>query len=473
MKWIVIDEAAQVVAYFAEEAKALAYKLADWTVQQVEDDQVPADIVLSDDWKFVVAVGDSVYGLDTREQVSIVMERLGVDDAVFREIESFDVIGTYDGLKELLQVYKFVEPDTAKEYYFKSMDDPEALGILGWERVVVQVEDIPADVAYSDDWVFLLTREGSEFILDTFEDIAAIKSAGITFESVELSPLVEGTLYKDLADLMQFVPPIDPFEPTPEVPPEEKYLTILDWFKDLKDRFGDTTLKDTFLEMVKSYGTIGYMPDAVRNAVIAGALNQIVLNRRHYSMLVAAKADFMPLEAYMKAFAVSVNPDFSFAKFVSEYNMVCRRLPKITTVSWFEMVDKEKTSQRKSAQMGVHLEEVGEMVSTMIVASSPNGSEVLQAKLVQLENLLNEVAAEFKTGEVEYSVTDEDDFDDSILDQAVTLAGVANLNNVDFLEKQARVDWANFTKFVSVIPQYKEGGKVAKGPWFWDPVTGA
>ena len=43
------------------------------------------------------------------------------------------------------------------------------------------------------------------------------------------------------------------------------------------------------------------------------------------------------------------------------------------------------------------------------------------------------------------------------------------MRGADVAESVARVDVANFTKFVEGKPVYKDGGKVGKGPNFWNP----
>ena len=46
---------------------------------------------------------------------------------------------------------------------------------------------------------------------------------------------------------------------------------------------------------------------------------------------------------------------------------------------------------------------------------------------------------------------------------------MAYLAGFNLKEGVARVDVANFTKFVDGKSLYKEGGKIAKGPNFWNP----
>ena len=82
---------------------------------------------------------------------------------------------------------------------------------------------------------------------------------------------------------------------------------------------------------------------------------------------------------------------------------------------------------------------------------------------------LTKVADALKSARVEVGTKNEVAFNDSLLDQRVTGTGLLKMQGVDVAESVARVDVANFTKFDNGKPLYKEGGKIAKGPNFWNP----
>lgn len=138
--------------------------------------------------------------------------------------------------------------------------------------------------------------------------------------------------------------------------------------------------------------------------------------------------------------------------------------PQITTKDWFEVTDPQPTQYRLNSQFGAHLEEVREMFPEIT-----SGNPEVDAKMQLIDTLLSEVASLFKSQQVDLKVLNNKKFFDSLLDQRVTLTGVAHLKGYDYDEGVARVDVANFTKFVDGVPQYKEGGKVAKGPYFVEP----
>ena len=138
--------------------------------------------------------------------------------------------------------------------------------------------------------------------------------------------------------------------------------------------------------------------------------------------------------------------------------------PQITTKSWFEVTDPQPSQFRLNAQFGSHLEEVREMFPEIT-----SGNAEVDAKMQLIDTLLSEVANLLKTQQVSLKVLNNKKFFDSLLDQRVTGTGVAHLAGYDYEEGVARVDIANFTKFVDGVPQYKEGGKVAKGPYFVEP----
>lgn len=194
-------------------------------------------------------------------------------------------------------------------------------------------------------------------------------------------------------------------------------------------------------------------------AVLPGLLVYLLKGYRDESTIPLSK-DLCdaPMEAFMAAFARVY--DGSMAEVV---NLIERELGlKITTASWFAITDPVVTQKRTNAQTGVHIEEVSEMFDVM---SSDNRH--LNEKMAQANALLKEIAGELKSGRANLVITNLPAFHDSLDDQRVTGQGVGALTGMDCAEVAARVDWSNHTKFVDRKPLYKEGGKVAKGP-YWE-----
>ena len=117
-----------------------------------------------------------------------------------------------------------------------------------------------------------------------------------------------------------------------------------------------------------------------------------------------------------------------------------------------------------TTQVGVHLEECGELLTEF-----STGDEELDTKLLLARSLLEEIGTVLKSGRAHVKILNRKAFFDAVLDQRVTGEGVAYLAGFNLKEGVARVDVANFTKFVDGKPLYKEGGKIAKGPNFWNP----
>lgn len=175
----------------------------------------------------------------------------------------------------------------------------------------------------------------------------------------------------------------------------------------------------------------------------------------------------VPFEVALANFITEViTIEGSVAQAVKGLNrkLVSEGKPQITTKDWFEVTDPQPTQYRLNSQFGAHLEEVREMFPEI-----SSGNPEVDAKMQLIDTLLSEVANLFKSQQVDLKVLNNKKFFDSMLDQRVTLTGVAHLKGYDYDEGVARVDVANFTKFVDGVPQYKEGGKVAKGLYFVEP----
>ena len=138
---------------------------------------------------------------------------------------------------------------------------------------------------------------------------------------------------------------------------------------------------------------------------------------------------------------------------------------RISTDEWFAVVLENDApgTDRFPVQLGCHLEEVVEMLVELELEDELN-QEVANAVAS-----LTKVADALKSARVEVGTKNEVAFNDSVLDQRVTGTGLLKMRGVDVAECVARVDVANFTKFVDGKPLYKEGGKIAKGPNFWNP----
>ena len=172
----------------------------------------------------------------------------------------------------------------------------------------------------------------------------------------------------------------------------------------------------------------------------------------------------LSFEAWLKQMAkVAHLHRFKFTKLVEVVYSITG--VRISTDEWFAVVLENDApgTDRFPVQLGCHLEEVVEMLVEL----------ELEGELSQeVENAvasLTKVADALKTAKVEVGTKNEAAFCDSLLDQRVTGTGLLKMRGANVAESVARVDVANFTKFIDGKPLYKEGGKIAKGPNFWNP----
>lgn len=175
--------------------------------------------------------------------------------------------------------------------------------------------------------------------------------------------------------------------------------------------------------------------------------------------------DTMSFEAWLKKLAeTAAENGVKFTDVVSVVYAITG--VRISTDEWFEVVLKNDPPgmDRFPVQLGNHIEEVSEMLQEVYLPADGLNQVVEEAcaHLIVIANAL-------KSGSVQVIVDREKKFDDSLLDQLVTATGLLKMRGADVAESVARVDVANFTKFVDGKPVYQPGGKVGKGPNFWNP----
>ncbi len=92
--------------------------------------------------------------------------------------------------------------------------------------------------------------------------------------------------------------------------------------------------------------------------------------------------------------------------------------------------------------LGVHLEEIAEMLDTL--AANPTA----ERSFIDLKIYVKGFAEGLKRGEVTMGITDRKEFLDSLADQVVTAVGVGHCANMDVPAACERVDNSNWTKAV-------------------------
>jgi hypothetical protein len=134
----------------------------------------------------------------------------------------------------------------------------------------------------------------------------------------------------------------------------------------------------------------------------------------------------------------------------------------LDTKTWFDKARPHKTLSSFSAQLGVHFEEVGEMVEAL----NPMGHEA-SVLLANAGSALKALGDYLKNNHGMIIVLPEDAAEmlDSICDQIVTGTGVAHTLDYDIVGAMTEVNRSNFSKFDEAgLPIYNEQGKVMKGP---------
>lgn len=135
----------------------------------------------------------------------------------------------------------------------------------------------------------------------------------------------------------------------------------------------------------------------------------------------------------------------------------------LDTKTWFEKARPSQTISSFSAQLGVHFEEVGEMIEALNPADDDDVSVEL---LSQAFSAIKALSDHLKNNHGSIFVLPKDRIDmlDSICDQIVTATGVAHTLDYDIVGAMTEVNRSNYSKFdADGLPIYNEQGKVMKG----------
>lgn len=135
------------------------------------------------------------------------------------------------------------------------------------------------------------------------------------------------------------------------------------------------------------------------------------------------------------------------------------------TTRWFELAHADQGHQKRTVQLGVHFEEVGEMLAAL--KSGDYGTSVLLADAQEsMEALARHLKQNSKTVHIN---AERVLLLDSLCDQAVTAAGVAYDFGFKYPQALREVNRSNFSKFVNGAPVFDENGKIKKGPDYTPP----
>lgn len=131
----------------------------------------------------------------------------------------------------------------------------------------------------------------------------------------------------------------------------------------------------------------------------------------------------------------------------------------LDTKTWFEKARPECSEQDRQSQLGVHFEEVTEMLDQI------TGNAAAVEAIMSARRALKNLAELVKAGKADIRILDHKEFLDSICDQIVTGTGVAHTQSYDIVGAMTAVNVSNFSKFDDQgNPIRNEHGKIMKGP---------
>ena len=126
--------------------------------------------------------------------------------------------------------------------------------------------------------------------------------------------------------------------------------------------------------------------------------------------------------------------------------------------NWFTQAVPTPTDKTRAVQIGVHLEEVAEMATSI--------GETFIAERIAL------IATQFKRDsavELHEPGIDRTELLDSLADQIVTAVGVAHMFGFNIQGALAEVNRSNWSKFVDGKPVFDANGKIAKPATYSPP----
>lgn len=141
-------------------------------------------------------------------------------------------------------------------------------------------------------------------------------------------------------------------------------------------------------------------------------------------------------------------------------------------LNWFDSAKSEPTTEDVQTQIGVHLEEVSEMLLALYRATK---SDTMKKVFLNAYNTVHEAATYTKSikGILDTSTfSDENHIEllDSIVDQAVTGMGIAQFIGYDYEGALTEVNRANYSKFnTDGTPMFLANGKIGKSPNYIPP----
>lgn len=137
------------------------------------------------------------------------------------------------------------------------------------------------------------------------------------------------------------------------------------------------------------------------------------------------------------------------------------------TAEWFRQASPTPSDQNRSTQMGVHFEEVREMIQEL-TPRTPEADAILKAADAALDNL--QALLKRDATAIGLHPSNMKMFLDSLCDQIVTATGCGTFFGMDVPGAQTEVNASNWSKFVDGKPvRDPVSQKILKGPDYFKP----
>lgn len=135
---------------------------------------------------------------------------------------------------------------------------------------------------------------------------------------------------------------------------------------------------------------------------------------------------------------------------------------------WFKKAVPEPNNKNIHTQLGVHFEEVAEML--LALSGDDDQTEVLLHNAYLANHLLAE-HLKSNVGALNLDMTNQSKIEllDALCDQIVTATGVGHMMNMGLPAALEEVNASNYSKFVNGEPIFNENKKIMKGPNYFKP----
>ena len=136
--------------------------------------------------------------------------------------------------------------------------------------------------------------------------------------------------------------------------------------------------------------------------------------------------------------------------------------------SWFKKAVPEPNHKNIHTQIGVHFEEVAEML--LALSGDDEQTEVLLHNAYLTTHLLAE-HLKSNVGALNLDMSNQARVEllDALCDQIVTATGVGHMMNMRLPAALEEVNASNYSKFVNGEPIFNENKKIMKGPSYFKP----